>query len=111
MDLRVVMPRQGNIDGSCGNFNGDAADDTTEAIIQRIGDRIRSSDMLFDTHAPSTISSEMKQMLENECTGSKRDDARQACASLSYTLACEYDVCFGMNAHARKEALTYSKDE
>jgi len=110
LDLRIVMPSQGNMDGSCGNFNGDPSDDTTEAIIQRLGDKIETSDFLFDRLAPQTISDEMKAMLEHECTGLKRQEAKSACQHLQYTEACEYDVCFGMNAHARKQALTYAEN-
>lgn len=32
LDLRITMPAQPNQDGSCGNMNADAGDDTTEVI-------------------------------------------------------------------------------
>jgi len=109
MDFRIKMPGGHGIDGSCGNFNGDPNDDTSAAIIERMGGaRVAMEDMLFDHVAPQNLSQEMKDMLESECTGELRQQAKAECGHLDYPPACEYDVCFGMNAHARKEALTFS---
>jgi len=109
MDFRILMPKGQIIDGSCGNFNGDPIDDSTEAIIERMGGaRVAPEDMLFEHVAPTELSQEMKDMLEAECTGHTREVAKADCAGVEYPAACEFDVCFGMNSHARKEALTYS---
>jgi hypothetical protein len=109
MDFRVLLPKGEAIDGSCGNFNGDPSDDTTEAIIERLGGAtVSPEDMLFEHVAPQQLSQEMEDMLHAECQGEKREEAKNECKHLAYTLACEFDVCFGMNAHARKEALTFS---
>jgi len=110
MDFRIEMPRQPNQDGSCGNFNGQTMDDTSQAIIQRLGDRVHLADLLFHSQAPERLSSEMQQMMARECQGQALANAKQVCSTSHNPAECEYDVCFGMNAHARKEALRYAPD-
>merc|ERR1711963_866035 len=51
MDLRIQMPAQPGQDGSCGNNNGDAADDSTEQIQKRVGVRVAEGELLFKHHA------------------------------------------------------------
>merc|ERR1711972_329930 len=54
LNVRITMlPREGGQDGSCGNFNGNALDDTTEAIQARIGARVAAADLIF--HNPSPV--------------------------------------------------------
>lgn len=108
IDLSIVMPRQENQDGSCGNFNGNPADDSTDAIISRIGDRVSVGDSLFHTQAADVLSLEMQKMLNRECSGQIFAHAQRMCTSSMNPAACQYDVCFGMNGHARKEALRYA---
>jgi len=49
LDAKIVVPRQlGTIDGQCGNFNGDAKDDSLEAITKRMGStKVLESELLF----------------------------------------------------------------
>jgi len=52
LDARVIMPRDaggpGEFDGQCGNFNGDAEDDTAELIGERMGDEVPEDEVLFE---------------------------------------------------------------
>lgn len=51
LGLAVTMSRlavgEGGLDGQCGNFNGNAMDDTAELIQQRMGHQVAASDLLF----------------------------------------------------------------
>merc|ERR1719210_2519675 len=67
LDLRIRMPKVDGMDGACGNFNGNAADDTTTAIIARVGARVAPSDLLFDHEANVVVTQEMHMMLQNDC--------------------------------------------
>jgi hypothetical protein len=49
IDLRISMRQlHGGQDGHCGNFNGDASDDTTKSIKSRSGHQVHGKDLLFD---------------------------------------------------------------
>merc|ERR1719480_220676 len=63
MDLRIRMPAQPGQDGSCGNFNGNAADDTTEAIQQRVGARVAPGENLFHQRAAIEFTAAEQQLL------------------------------------------------
>jgi len=108
VDFRIEMAKQPNQDGTCGNFNSDIADDTSEAIILRSGARVQTQDLLFHSRAPERLSPEMQQMMTRDCDAATSARAKRECASSHSPPTCEYDVCFGMNAHARKEALRYA---
>jgi hypothetical protein len=49
--LAITMTRlavgEGGQDGQCGNFNGNATDDTAELIQQRMGHQVAANDLLF----------------------------------------------------------------
>jgi len=108
VDFKIEMPEQPNQDGTCGNFNGDASDDTPAAIIERIGARVRRPDLLFSTQSSERLSPEMERMMANDCVAATRAKARPLCQNSPSPGACEFDVCFGMNPHARKEALRFA---
>mmetsp|Transcript_13383 Transcript_13383/g.31407 ORF Transcript_13383/g.31407 Transcript_13383/m.31407 type:complete len:733 (-) Transcript_13383:118-2316(-) len=52
IDAQIRMTRAagggGGFDGQCGNFNGDASDDTAELIDERIGYQVSDSERLFE---------------------------------------------------------------
>lgn len=48
--IDVQKPLNGTMDGECGNYNGNAGDDTAQMIQQRVGQGIPYSDLLF--HEP-----------------------------------------------------------
>ena len=49
LDAKIVMRKSaGVIDGQCGNFNGDAEDDTTDHVSERMGSlTVLASELLF----------------------------------------------------------------
>jgi len=119
LDLRIQMqPLPGGQDGSCGNFNGDATDDTTQAIFERIGARIGQGEMLFTQRAPIEFTKQMEEMLRNDCTADDLIASQQKCqkelpqaASTMMMNSCIYDQCFGKNEHALRSAEVYSTAE
>merc|ERR1719296_233664 len=116
LDMKITMPEQdGGIDGSCGNFNGDPADDTPAEVFKRIGARVSGGEMLFSTDAVVEVTDEELSMLETQCPQHTLQRARNDCAQeLSagagegQLTACAFDVCFGMNEHALRSAKNYA---
>jgi len=113
MDLRIRMPQQAGQDGSCGNFNGNPADDTTDQIFARIGARVPYNELIFRHHQDVRVSGEMERMIAADCPASTLDQAKAKCTrELSAPSAldmdsCVFDFCFGMNEHALRTAKTY----
>merc|ERR1719190_188538 len=114
MDVKIVMTKQPGHDGVCGNFNANMGDDTTQAIIARIGARVPPSENLLSGRAVIEWTPQMDQMLRAECAASRRTAGHAACArSLGGVVghevdSCTFDYCFGMNVRARKHAKTYA---
>jgi len=119
LDLTLEMtPLEGGQDGSCGNFNGDATDDTTAEIFKRIGARVGTSDMLFSKRAEVSFTVEEMQMLREHCSPQMIVEGELECrkelgqnASTTQVNACVFDVCFGMNEHALQTAKKYATPE
>jgi len=112
LDLRIQMPQQPIQDGSCGNFNGNPADDTSDQIFARIGARVPYSELIFNSHQDIKVSGEMEKMIAQDCPKQKSDAARAACQQKGMSIAldldsCVFDICFGMNEHALRTAKTY----
>jgi len=115
LNVRVRMtPRVGVlVDGSCGNMNGNAADDTTEAIMGRLGGRIAATELLF--RHPAQVSGHLVQKTIADCEITRRERALQLCAastpgSAGVLLdACIFDVCFGGDQYAAEDATTESE--
>jgi len=113
IDLRIRMPAVPGMDGSCGNFNGNAADDTTEAIQQRVGVRVAPGELLFAHRAQIEFTTAEIQLLST-CQASKPDvyaKAQAECAAglrgapiVNQNKACILNVCYGMNEHTLKYA-------
>eukprot|EP00429_Kryptoperidinium_foliaceum_P068911 CAMPEP_0176069404 /NCGR_PEP_ID=MMETSP0120_2-20121206/34653_1 /TAXON_ID=160619 /ORGANISM="Kryptoperidinium foliaceum, Strain CCMP 1326" /LENGTH=411 /DNA_ID=CAMNT_0017403039 /DNA_START=62 /DNA_END=1297 /DNA_ORIENTATION=+ len=113
LDLRLRMKAQRNQDGSCGNMNGDAADDTTKDIFSRIGARVPEGELLFKKRAPVNLTDvEVKlltmcpparlQMAQTECKTDLSRVSEQPDSVLKKS--CMLDVCYGANAHTLKMA-------
>jgi len=114
LDVQVEMSAQPGQDGVCGNFNGNQADDTTQAVIQRIGARVRASEDLLTGKALIEFTPQMAKMLAAECAATTQASAQATCsASLGVPAgdilvkSCMFDECFGMNVRARSRAKTY----
>mmetsp|Transcript_83434 Transcript_83434/g.268976 ORF Transcript_83434/g.268976 Transcript_83434/m.268976 type:complete len:128 (-) Transcript_83434:146-529(-) len=115
-----MRPLAGGQDGSCGNFNNDPKDDTTQAIFDRIGARIAPGELLMRNRATMAISPQQVKMLQEQCAegSSLRLEANQKCAADLFqgatevqVEACAFDYCFGMNEHALSTAKTYITSE
>eukprot|EP00446_Apocalathium_sp_SHHI-4_P042657 CAMPEP_0177335516 /NCGR_PEP_ID=MMETSP0368-20130122/23293_1 /TAXON_ID=447022 ORGANISM="Scrippsiella hangoei-like, Strain SHHI-4" /NCGR_SAMPLE_ID=MMETSP0368 /ASSEMBLY_ACC=CAM_ASM_000363 /LENGTH=392 /DNA_ID=CAMNT_0018796305 /DNA_START=10 /DNA_END=1189 /DNA_ORIENTATION=- len=119
VDFKLEMsPLPGGQDGSCGNFNGDASDDTTPAIFKRIGARVGRGELLFSHFTDVSFTSEEQSMLNKDCPEGELMAAREKCrggllqsATEQQLNACAFDVCFGMNEHALRIAKTYATAE
>merc|ERR1740120_678722 len=116
VEVQVQMSAQPGQDGVCGNFNGNLHDDTTQAIIQRIGARVRPSESLLSGSAKIDFTEQMRKMMEAECPTATRSAAQGSCTRELAELAtvpnlvssCMFDTCFGMNVRARSHAKTYA---
>jgi len=110
IDLRITMPGGHHIDGACGNFNGNPADDTTEAIQQRVGARVGPGDLLFRSRATVHISATEQALLASPQCRAKYTTAYAACqaelpgAHKSAMDACILDHCYGSNEHTLRYA-------
>eukprot|EP00930_Biecheleria_cincta_P043568 TRINITY_DN29900_c0_g1_i1.p1 TRINITY_DN29900_c0_g1~~TRINITY_DN29900_c0_g1_i1.p1 ORF type:complete len:632 (-),score=76.34 TRINITY_DN29900_c0_g1_i1:48-1943(-) len=116
INVRITMPAdEGGQDGSCGNFNGNAADDATDQIKARIGQKIPANELLFNKQAPVAPPGH-KPKLE-DCQGSKRQHAEDLCrrsqphASIDSLESCEFDVCFGGDQYAIQDGLSATAAE
>jgi len=50
LDAKITMPKMiGAVDGQCGNFNGDAADDTVEHVKGRMNWGVSRTELLFSS--------------------------------------------------------------
>merc|ERR1719223_347436 len=116
LDMKITMPElDGGVDGSCGNFNGNPADDTPAEIFKRIGARVTDGQLMFSSDAVVHVSDEEETMLETQCPSNTLQSARSQCtkelpagATDGQHTACQFDVCFGMNEHALRSAKNYA---
>jgi hypothetical protein len=93
LNLRITMtPRQGQ-DGHCGNFDGNPADDNTDAIRARVGLGVAQSESLFRTYQVSVPG---KRETVNDCPPDKRTAAEAQCKQAGRTdlQECIFDACF-----------------
>jgi len=119
LDLSITTSKlAGGQDGSCGNFNDDPSDDTTQAIFARVGARVDSVDCMFTDAPQLEFTLEEADML-NTCPVSKLDSAKLVCTeelkgtdpTAKLLKACMYDQCFGMNEHALRTAVKFATPE
>lgn len=116
VDMKIRMPRpEGPIDGSCGNFNGDPADDTTALVFGRIGARVSDEELMFRHRAVVMMTHEEAVMFQKTCPMMKIELAKAACDKALPTtvndaqrLSCAFDFCFGMDQHALQTAKTFA---
>jgi len=116
LDLRIEMPPQPNQDGSCGNFNGRASDDTTEAIFSRIGSRVPRGELLFNERVEEVLT-DVEEHLLTMCDRSLLAEAQAKCPGLlaSYKRhpttvelkSCMLDLCYGSNQHTLAMAKSF----
>merc|ERR1711972_1238968 len=114
IDLKITIIRAqfGNrtLDGVCGNLNCNPNDDTTIAIMERVGVRVAPSENMFNHQAKADLTPEMMAMLDKDCDASTRTIAESTCrgdlpgAPTPMFLSCVYDMCFGHLSHAQRIA-------
>jgi len=113
MDVQIEMTKQPDQDGVCGNFNGNQGDDTTQAIMARVGARVRPSQNLLSGKALIEWTPQMDKMMQVECAATTLAAGHAKCArylgaSGAVVNSCTFDYCFGMNVRARSHAKTYA---
>jgi len=109
VNVRITMrPRVGGQDGACGNFNGNADDDTTDQINARAG-RVPPQDNIFHHTTPP------KPAPFTHCSRDKTSQARAMCIkerpeAKGPTLeACVFDVCVGGPRYAAQDGISASE--
>jgi len=114
LNVRITMtPREGGQDGACGNFNNNAADDSTAAIKGRIGQRVAASDLIFNV--PAQVGPGGQHVTITDCEQSKREHAMQTCkakqpqATGKLLETCIFDVCFAGDQYAGEDGLAESE--
>jgi hypothetical protein len=116
LDLWVEMAVQPGQDGVCGNGNGNPGDDTTQAIMARVGfNRVRLEEELLTGRPAISFTHQMAKMMETECTIEQQARGQALCdAQLGVAVpenesrSCMFDFCFGMNVRARSQAKKYA---
>jgi len=114
VDFRLSMRNTGDIDGACGNFNGDPSDDTTELLFQRAGARVRQGELLFSHRTDVRLTDTVQKLLDicppeqlqkahAECQQEMSDALRGQVPEIQLK-SCYLDVCFGSNEHALQMA-------
>merc|ERR1711948_236773 len=81
VDVQVEMSPQAGQDGVCGNFNGNVGDDTTQAIVKRIGARVRPAENILSGRAMIEFTPQMHKMLLAECSQTKRTKHAEFCST------------------------------
>jgi len=115
LDVTIEMPAQPGQDGACGNFNGDASDDTTERIMSRVGAQIDGGAGFLSGRAQIEFTPQMEKMTAAECVGARHTRAQSECtrilgqgAPALELKSCVFNICFGDNPRARQRAKTYA---
>merc|ERR1712039_806508 len=94
LDVTIHMPAQLGQDGVCGNFNGDATDDTTELIMARVGAEVTGGASYLSGRATIEFTPQMEKMMAAECLGAKQAQARGECTRiLGKERAMELKAC------------------
>jgi len=93
INLRITMSARAGQDGHCGNFNGNAADDTTDQIRARIGLGVAQGESLFRAYQPAVPG---KRKTLADCPPPQKAKAEQTCreAGRPDLMACTFDACF-----------------
>jgi len=109
LNVRVTMQQSPGQDGVCGNFNGNAADDSSDSIMARLGGRVPVSELLF-RHRAQTNGEVHKTIAD--CDMELREKAMKECKAAQPNAAgelldtCIFDVCFGGEQYAAEDGLS-----
>jgi hypothetical protein len=109
LNARITMRKLPFQDGVCGNFNGDASDDTEGAILARLGGRVPQADLMFH-HRIEAGNAVQKTIAD--CPLEKREHATKICKDSQPSTggalldSCIFDVCFGGDQYASQDGLS-----
>jgi len=114
INTRITMTPQPGQDGHCGNFNGDASDDTRTAIRERMGrDGVAEEDLLFGHKTPTSGS--MGDPSVADCPDDTLEAATAICKGSSpngmASTECIIDVCYGGAQFAEEDSDEDDSDE
>jgi len=113
LDLRLRMPALPDQDGACGNFNGNAADDTNIQVQTRKAAVVGPGELLFQSRKAVQFTPAEKALLEMcERNPQLYKTALQKCQTniggrlhmLHQHKACMLNMCMGQNEHALRYA-------
>lgn len=115
LDLRIGMLPMPGTDGTCGNYNGDPADDSTKSVFMRAGARVQKQELLFKHRAPVVVTVEMQEMMMAKCPETTLVRGEQVCRTqlptdqltTNHLNSCVYDICFGIRQHALRTVKTF----
>jgi hypothetical protein len=114
LNVRITMSAREGQDGACGNFNGNAVDDSTAAIKARIGQRVAPSELIFNV--PAQVGPAGRHVTIADCPQTKRQHGMELCKgsqpgvqSQSLLESCVFDVCFGGDQYAGEDGLAESQ--
>merc|ERR1712176_616586 len=97
VNLLVEMDAIPNMDGHCGNFNGNPADDDRLEIRKRLGTTgVAAGELYFHT---KTAVVQVNRPDINNCPAPQLDSAKALCKKKEHkfipSMSCLVDVCFG----------------
>lgn len=93
INSKILMTKQDNQDGVCGNFNGNSGDDMGKELHRRFGQGVAAVDLLF-AH-PIPIHVPQKKPSEKRCGGEVRKRAEQICRQEELHLGWSWAECLG----------------
>jgi len=106
INVRISMPPLPGQDGHCGNFNGNAADDSTEQIRARLGLSVAQGESLFRTYQPAVPG---KRVTLEDCPADKKAHATAECKAKNFVgdklTTCMFDVCFAGDRYAGQDSF------
>jgi len=115
LNVRITMnPSVEPVDGHCGNFNGEAGDDITDAINAREAGRRIPEGELFFRHG-AIVDGTLAAHTIADCPESKREHATKLCQASQPSVggmlldSCVFDVCFGGDQYAAEDGLAESQ--
>jgi hypothetical protein len=105
INVRITMHAIPGMDGHCGNFNGNPADDARPMVRQRLGTTgVPPTELLFATKT-AVVAANRPDI--NNCEQSKLDGAKATCKAKEHkfipSMSCLVDVCFGGNGFAEED--------
>jgi hypothetical protein len=105
INVRITMHSRPGMDGHCGNFNGNPADDDRLQVRSRLGTTgVPPGELLFRTKTPCV---QANRPDINNCDPTKLTNAKALCKAKEKkfipSMQCLVDVCFGGDGFAEED--------